>query len=241
MNAEPLITLTGLRKSYNLGRPNEAEVLHGLDLQVARGEFVALIGPSGSGKSTLLNVLGLLEPPTAGSYQLLGRETAGLDDGTLTRLRGQALGFVFQFHHLLPAFSALENVTLPALMRDGRVDAAAEARAQEVLATMGLADALHKRPGELSGGMQQRVAIARALVGRPPLVLADEPTGNLDRHSSDEVFALMRRMHHELGTAFVVVTHDPRLAARCDRIVELVDGRIESDAPNDAADPGLQA
>jgi lipoprotein-releasing system ATP-binding protein len=106
---------------------------------------------------------------------------------------------------------------------------------------MGLADALHKRPGELSGGMQQRVAIARALVGRPPLVLADEPTGNLDRHSSDEVFALMRRMHHELGTAFVVVTHDPRLAARCDRIVELVDGRIESDAPNDAADPGLQA
>jgi lipoprotein-releasing system ATP-binding protein len=240
MTGEPLITLTGLRKSYNLGRPNEAEVLHGLDLRVARGEFVALIGPSGSGKSTLLNVLGLLEPPTAGSYHLLGRETAGLDDGTLTRLRGEALGFVFQFHHLLPAFSALENVTLPALMRDGRVDAAAEARAREVLATMGLADALHKRPGELSGGMQQRVAIARALVGRPPLVLADEPTGNLDRASSDEVFALMRRMHRELGTAFVVVTHDPRLAARCDRIVELVDGRIESDTPNDPSN-GAQA
>jgi lipoprotein-releasing system ATP-binding protein len=241
MNGEPLITLAGLRKSYNLARPNAAEVLHGLDLRIARGEFVALIGPSGSGKSTLLNVLGLLEPPTAGSYQLLGRETAGLDEGTLTRLRGQALGFVFQFHHLLPAFSALENVTLPALMRHGHVDGAAEAHAREVLATMGLADALHKRPGELSGGMQQRVAIARALVGRPPLVLADEPTGNLDRASSDEVFALMRRMHRELGTAFIVVTHDPRLAARCDRIVELVDGRIESDAPNGATSPGLQA
>jgi lipoprotein-releasing system ATP-binding protein len=232
MSRDPLVQLAGLRKSYNLGRPNEAEVLHGLDLLINCGEFVALIGPSGSGKSTLLNVLGLLEPPTAGSCRLLGRETAGLDDAALTRLRGDALGFVFQFHHLLPAFSALENVTLPALMRHGRIDAGAQARAREVLATMGLADALHKRPGELSGGMQQRVAIARALVGRPPLVLADEPTGNLDRASSDEVFALMRRMHAELGTAFIVVTHDPRLAARCDRIIELVDGRIERDAAN---------
>ncbi len=235
MSSAPLIDLAGLCKSYNLGRPNEAEVLHGLDLQIDRGEFVALIGPSGSGKSTLLNVLGLLEPPTAGSYRLLGRETAGLSDAALTRLRSEALGFVFQFHHLLPAFSALENVTLPALMRDGRIDAGAESRAREVLSTMGLAEALHKRPGELSGGMQQRVAIARALVGRPPLVLADEPTGNLDRASSDDVFALMRRMHVELGTAFLVVTHDPRLAARCDRIVELVDGRIERDAANSAA------
>jgi lipoprotein-releasing system ATP-binding protein len=235
VSSAPLIDLAGLCKSYNLGRPNEAEVLHGLDLQIDRGEFVALIGPSGSGKSTLLNVLGLLEPPTAGSYRLLGRETAGLSDAALTRLRSEALGFVFQFHHLLPAFSALENVTLPALMRDGRIDAGAESRAREVLSTMGLAEALHKRPGELSGGMQQRVAIARALVGRPPLVLADEPTGNLDRASSDDVFALMRRMHVELGTAFLVVTHDPRLAARCDRIVELVDGRIERDAANSAA------
>jgi lipoprotein-releasing system ATP-binding protein len=235
VSSAPLIDLAGLCKSYNLGRPNEAEVLHGLGLQIDRGEFVALIGPSGSGKSTLLNVLGLLEPPTAGSYRLLGRETAGLSDAALTRLRSEALGFVFQFHHLLPAFSALENVTLPALMRDGRIDAGAESRAREVLSTMGLAEALHKRPGELSGGMQQRVAIARALVGRPPLVLADEPTGNLDRASSDDVFALMRRMHVELGTAFLVVTHDPRLAARCDRIVELVDGRIERDAANSAA------
>ncbi|RVT53567.1 ABC transporter ATP-binding protein [Rubrivivax albus] len=227
----PLVQLDGLRKSYNLGRPNEVEVLHGLALQVRRGEFVALIGPSGSGKSTLLNVLGLLEPPTAGSYRLLGEETAGLDDTTLTRLRGQALGFVFQFHHLLPAFTALENVTLPMLMRDGRIAPAAEARARELLGAIGLGEALHKKPGELSGGMQQRVAMARALASRPPLVLADEPTGNLDRHSADEVFALMRRLHEELGTAFLVVTHDPSIAARCDRVIELVDGRIVSDRP----------
>jgi lipoprotein-releasing system ATP-binding protein len=227
--ADELVVLGGLRKSYNVGRPNEAEVLHGLDLSIARGEFVALIGPSGSGKSTLLNILGLLERPTAGSYRLLGEETSALDERTLTLRRREALGFVFQFHHLLPAFSALENVTLPALMRHGQVDAAAKARASAMLGAVGLAQALHKRPGELSGGMQQRVAIARALVGEPPLVLADEPTGNLDRASSDDVFALMRRMHAERGTAFLVVTHDPRLAARCDRVVEMVDGRIVRD------------
>ncbi|MEP7281319.1 MAG: ABC transporter ATP-binding protein [Rubrivivax sp.] len=224
-----LIVLTGLRKSYNVGRPNAAEVLHGLDLTLQRGEFAALIGPSGSGKSTLLNILGLLERPNDGSYRLLGDEAAALDEHALTLRRRESLGFVFQFHHLLPAFSALENVTLPALMRQGRVDADAKAHAVAMLAAVGLADALHKRPGELSGGMQQRVAIARALVGEPPLVLADEPTGNLDRHSSDEVFALMRRMHAAHGTAFLVVTHDPGLAERCDRIVELVDGRIERD------------
>jgi lipoprotein-releasing system ATP-binding protein len=227
--AAELVVLNGLRKSYNVGRPNEAEVLHGLDLAIARGEFVALIGPSGSGKSTLLNILGLLERPTTGSYRLLDDETTSLDEQALTLRRREALGFVFQFHHLLPAFSALENVTLPALMRHGHVDAEARTRATAMLAAVGLAEALHKRPGELSGGMQQRVAIARALVGEPPLVLADEPTGNLDRASSDEVFALMRRMHAERGTAFLVVTHDPRLAARCDRVVELVDGRVVDD------------
>jgi lipoprotein-releasing system ATP-binding protein len=168
---------------------------------------------------------------TAGSYRIDGEEMNGLDDAALTLRRRRTLGFVFQFHHLLPAFSALENVTLPALMREGRVGARELSRAREVLAAVGLADAMGKRPGELSGGMQQRVAIARALVMRPPLVLADEPTGNLDRASSDEVFALMRRMHAELGTSFLIVTHDPRLAERCDRIVELVDGRIERDAP----------
>jgi lipoprotein-releasing system ATP-binding protein len=225
----PLIQLEGVRKRYNVGRPNEAEVLHGISLTLARGEFAALIGPSGSGKSTLLNIIGLLETMSGGSYRIQGEEVAGLDDAGLTLRRRDTLGFVFQFHHLLPAFSALENVTLPALMREGQVSRARREHAQSVLAAVGLAEAMHKRPGELSGGMQQRVAIARALVMRPPLILADEPTGNLDRASSDEVFALMRRMHAELDTSFLIVTHDPRLAERCDRIVELVDGHIERD------------
>jgi lipoprotein-releasing system ATP-binding protein len=225
----PLIQLGGIRKSYNLGLPNEAEVLHDVSFDVAGGEFVALIGPSGSGKSTLLNIVGLLERMTAGSYRIQGEEMSGLDDAGLTMRRRRALGFVFQFHHLLPAFSALENVTLPALMREGRVSPRQRDRARSLLAEVGLAQAMHKRPGELSGGMQQRVAIARALVLEPPLVLADEPTGNLDRASSDEVFALLRRMHVELNTSFIVVTHDPRLAARCDRVLELIDGRIERD------------
>ena len=227
--APQLIERAGIRKSYNRGLPNEAEVLHGVSLVVDRGEFVAIIGPSGSGKSTLLNIVGLLERLTAGSYRIQGEETRGLDDAGLTLRRRAVLGFVFQFHHLLPAFSALENVTLPALMREGRVTPAQHERARAMLAAVGLGNDLNKRPGELSGGMQQRVAIARALVLAPPLVLADEPTGNLDRASSDEVFVLMRRMHAELGTSFLIVTHDPRLAARCDRVIELVDGHIESD------------
>ena len=228
-SAAPLIELSGIRKRYNIGQPNEAEVLHGVHLTLQRGEFVALIGPSGSGKSTLLNIIGLLEQPSAGSYRVLGQETTALADTERTALRSRALGFVFQFHHLLPAFSALENVTLPALMREGHVSAAQLQRARDVLAAMGLKDATSKRPGELSGGMQQRVAIARALVLQPPLVLADEPTGNLDTASSNDVFALMRRMHAELQISFLIVTHDPRLAARCDRVIELVDGGIVRD------------
>lgn len=234
-----LLELDGVRKSYNLGLPNETEVLHGLSLRIGRGEFVALIGPSGSGKSTLLNIIGLLEHMTAGSYRIDGEEVSGLDDAALTLRRRSTLGFIFQFHHLLPAFSALENVTLPALMREGRITPAQRERARAVLAAVGLGNAMGKRPGELSGGMQQRVAIARALVLEPPLVLADEPTGNLDTVSADEVFALMRQMHAELQTSFLVVTHDPRLAARCDRVLELVDGRLVRDgaaAVNTAAD-----
>ena len=226
---QPLIELSDIRKSYNLGLPNEAEVLHGLSFSIQPGEFVALIGPSGSGKSTLLNIVGLLERMTKGSYRIQGEEAAGLDDAGLTLRRRAMLGFVFQFHHLLPAFTALENVTLPALMREGRITPAQRERARAVLKAVGLENAMNKRPGELSGGMQQRVAIARALVLNPPLVLADEPTGNLDTASSDEVFALLRRMHAELNISFIIVTHDPRLAARCDRIIELVDGRIARD------------
>ncbi len=231
----PLIELRDLRKTYNLGLPTATEVLHGVDLRIGAGEFVALMGPSGSGKSTLLNILGLLDRMTAGSYRLQGEEMHGLDDEGLTLRRRRALGFVFQFHHLLPAFTALENVTLPVLMSEGRVSEAHRARALDLLAEVGLAHAAHRRPAELSGGMQQRVAIARAVVLNPPLVLADEPTGNLDQASSAEVFALMRRLHAERGTTFLVVTHDPRLAARCDRLVELLDGRIAHDAAVDAA------
>ena len=232
-----LIELQDVRKRYNVGLPNEVEVLHGVSLRIQRGEFVALIGPSGSGKSTLLNILGLLERMTTGSYRIDGEEVSGLDDAALTLRRRTSLGFVFQFHHLLPAFSALENVTLPALMREGRITPARREHARAVLAAVGLGNAMDKRPGELSGGMQQRVAIARALVLQPPLVLADEPTGNLDTVSADEVFALMRRMHAELNTSFLVVTHDPRLAARCDRVLELVDGRLVRDAVGESARP----
>ena len=231
----PLIALQGVRKSYNLGLPSEVEVLHGVDLCIQPGEFIALVGPSGSGKSTLLNVLGLLERMSSGSYRLQGRETSDLDDDGLTLLRRQSLGFVFQFHHLLPAFTALENVTLPALMAQGGVTGQDRRRAMDLLEAVGLEKALHKKPAELSGGMQQRVAIARALVQQPPLVLADEPTGNLDTQSSQEVFALMRQIHHDLGTAFLIVTHDPRLAQQCDRVVEIVDGQIARDMAQSAA------
>jgi len=158
-----------------------------------------------------------------------------LDDDGLTRMRRETLGFVFQFHHLLPALTALENVTLPALARDGRVTAAVRERGRQLLDSVGLAAAMDRMPQELSGGMQQRVAIARALVLRPALVLADEPTGNLDTVSADAAFALLRRMHVQDGTSFLVVTHDPRLAARCDRVVEMLDGRVARDAPQAAS------
>ena len=238
-SGEALVTLRDIRKTYNAGLPTEAEVLHGISLQLARGEFAALIGPSGSGKSTLLNVLGLLERPSAGSYTLAGTPVQGLDDDGLTRMRRETLGFVFQFHHLLPAFSALENVTLPALARDGRITPAVRERGRSLLAAVGLAAAMERKPQQLSGGMQQRVAIARALVLQPALVLADEPTGNLDTASADEVFVLLRRMHAEVGTSFLIVTHDPRLAARCDRVVELIDGRVARDESQQVAPPAV--
>jgi lipoprotein-releasing system ATP-binding protein len=223
---EPILVLEGVRKSYNVGTPVEVEILHGIDLAIERGEFAALIGPSGSGKSTLLNIVGLLERPTAGKVRISGRESTTLDETSLTELRGRTLGFVFQFHHLIPAFTALENVMMPMLIDRGRPDAAMRANALDLLREVGLEAAARKKPAELSGGMQQRVAIARALSMRPPIVLADEPTGNLDTHTADEVFDLMRRFNADHGIAFVVVTHDPRLAARCDRRIELVDGQL---------------
>jgi len=228
----PTLVLAGVRKAYGAGTPLVTEVLHGLDLTLGRGEFTALIGPSGSGKTTLLNLIGLLDRPTAGRIAITGEEAATLDEAAITALRGRAIGFIFQYHHLLPAFTALENVMMPILAARGRYDDAMRERAALLLDRVGLARWADHKASDISGGQQQRVAIARALAMNPALVLADEPSGNLDTENADAVFDLMRDVNEKSGTTFLIVTHDPRLARRCDRIVELVDGRIVSDRPN---------
>ncbi len=227
---DPVLVVENVVKEY--GDEVKTRALDRVDLTLQRGELTALMGPSGSGKSTLLNIVGLLDRPTSGRVVVAGQDTDALDERDLTSLRARALGFVFQFHHLLPAFTALENVMLPAWGDRGFSTREMRNESEELLRAVGLADRVHYRANNLSGGQQQRVAIARALVRRPPLVLADEPTGNLDTASSDEVFALMRRFNQELSTTFLVVTHDPRIAALCDRVVEMVDGRIRSDRVN---------
>ncbi|WP_411359800.1 ABC transporter ATP-binding protein [Pseudidiomarina salilacus] len=221
-----IMRLEGIRKSYNVGQPNEIEVLHGIDLTLVDDDFVALVGPSGSGKSTLLNLMGLLDQPTAGELYVLGQPTRSMEDQQRTQLRGSALGFVFQFHHLIQAFTALDNVLMPMMLRAGKPNRDAIARARELLAAVGLEDYLQRKPNELSGGQQQRVAIARALATDPALLLADEPTGNLDSQSAEDVFALFRKVQQEHHCAVLLVTHDNDLAAKCDRTVQLVDGSI---------------
>ncbi len=222
----PIVELQGIRKSYGLGTPVITEVLHGIDLSIEKGEFAALTGPSGSGKSTLLNIIGLLEAPTSGRLRVDGQDTAGMADATRTALRGRSIGFIFQFHHLLPGFSALENVMMPSIIDLGWSSAKAEQTALQLLEQVGLKDAARKRPSELSGGMQQRVAIARALSLSPRLILADEPTGNLDTHSADEIFELLQSVNRERQSACLIVTHDPRLAERCQRQIRIVDGQL---------------
>ena len=226
----PVLEAVGLTKSFGEGEAR-VDVLHDVTLRVERGEVVALVGPSVSGKSTLLNLLGLLDRPSSGALRLDGRDTAQLDDKARTRLRSERLGFVIQAHLLVPAPTVVENVMMPAAVRAGRFDTAARARARALLASVGLEGQQDRWPRQLSGGMAQRVAVARALMNEPPLVLADEPTGNLDTQSSDQVFALLLRGQAERGTALVVVTHDPTLASRCARIVRLLDGRIVGDGP----------
>lgn len=227
-----LLELADIKRSFG-EPPDTIEVLHGIDLTVRRGERIALIGPSGSGKSTLLNLLGLLDRATSGSLKLLGREVGGRTDAELTDLRARTLGFVFQFHHLLPALTVIENVMLPAAALDGRLHAGQRPRAQELLERVGLGDQLDRPAGALSGGMQQRVAIARALMNAPPLVFADEPTGNLDTENSDRIMRMLTEWNEEFGTSFVIVTHDPAVARRCKRVLRMVDGYLVADGPPD--------
>lgn len=228
-NLPPTLRLEGVKKIYNQGLSSQTEVLHGIDLIIERGEFVALIGPSGSGKSTLLNLIGLLDKPTSGNLLVAGHPTAHLNDKELTQLRATTIGFVFQYHHLLPEFTAVENVMMPLLAGRGHLDEPMHLRAQTLIDEVGLHDVANHMSNDLSGGQQQRVAIARALAMQPALVLADEPTGNLDTKSADNIFDLLRKVNKAFNTTFLIVTHDPRLAQRCDRIIELVDGKICSD------------
>ena len=235
----PLLRLEGVTKTY--GGRVETHALRGIDLEVREGEFVALTGPSGSGKSTLLNIIGLLDRATSGRVSFRGVDVGTLDEAGTTRLRGEGIGFVFQFHHLLPAFSALENVFLPMLALRGRRDPAMHRRAATLLDDVGLADRARYPASDLSGGQQQRVAVARALMLQPPLVLADEPTGNLDSESGEQVFRLLRDINARYRTAFIIVTHDERLAVRCDRVVHMVDGRVASDTVNDEGTAAARA
>jgi len=224
--SEPVLATRGLKRSFIQGDVT-IEVLRGIDLAVQPGEIVALVGPSGSGKSTMLQAVGLLEGGFEGSIRLQGEEAAALDDDGRTRLRRDLLGFVYQFHHLLPEFNAVENVVLPQLVHGAEPEAARE-RAAQLLGALGLSQRLDHRPSKLSGGEQQRVAVARALANKPPLVLADEPTGNLDEHTADAVLTEFLNLVRGEGSAALVATHNERLASKMDRVLRLHEGRLET-------------
>jgi lipoprotein-releasing system ATP-binding protein len=223
-NLTSMITVTGLHKSFRMGEQT-VSVLKGIDLAIERGELIAVVGASGAGKSTLLHILGLLDRPSAGTVCFAGQDLFQLSEPAQAEFRNKRIGFVFQFHHLLPEFTALENACMPALIQ--RRDAAVvEEEATAILNEVGLGARLHHKPGELSGGEQQRVAVARALLQKPDLVLADEPTGNLDTHTGDALFGLMRELNKARGTTFVIVTHNDKLSAQADRILHMQDGQI---------------
>ncbi len=224
-----LLIAENIEKSYSMGKASELKVLKGLDIQIKQGEIVAIVGPSGVGKSTLLHILGILDRPTQGKVTINSVDIFSMGDQQLAQFRNKEIGFIFQFHHLLPEFSALENVAMPALIaRLSRKDAFD--RASQLLAEVGLSERLNHRPRELSGGEQQRVAFARSLVNEPALVLADEPSGNLDLNNSQALHELIWELVRQKQKTFVVVTHNKDLAARADKVIELYDGRVKNNA-----------
>lgn len=225
MTQAPILTVTGLTKDFGDG-DTQTHVLKDINLAMATGEMAALLGPSGSGKSTLLTILGTLMRASGGVYDMLGVDLMHASEAQRTEFRSKNLGFVFQFHHLLPDLSALENVMMPAACAAGRETASMRQRANELLDAVGLSDRRDFRPAAMSGGQRQRVAVARALINNPVLVLADEPTGNLDRESADHVMDLVRTINQTMGSSFLISTHDEHIAARCQRRIELLDGRI---------------
>jgi lipoprotein-releasing system ATP-binding protein len=225
MSAQAIFSVSGLTKSFAEGEA-EVLVLKGIDLSMTAGEMTALLGPSGSGKSTLLTILGTLMRASGGTHEMLGVDLMQASEAQRTEFRSKHLGFVFQFHHLLPDLSALENVMMPAASAAGRETPAMRERAMELLDAVGLPDRRNYRPSAMSGGQRQRVAVARALINSPVLVLADEPTGNLDRQSADQVMDLIRSINQTMATSFLISTHDEHIAAQCSRRIELLDGRI---------------
>jgi lipoprotein-releasing system ATP-binding protein len=220
-----MLKTSQLIKSFK-GPTGEVQVLKGIDMEIASGEMVAVMGASGVGKSTLLHILGTLDRPTSGTVHYDGVEVSAMSDRELTSFRNSAVGFIFQFHHLLPEFTAAENVMMPALIAGSPSDREAREKAVELLKELGLGNRVEHRPGELSGGEQQRVAVARSLILNPAAVLADEPTGNLDTSTGDELFDLLVRINRDRGTTFVIATHNESLAARCHRVLQMRDGKI---------------
>ncbi|MEM9715734.1 MAG: ABC transporter ATP-binding protein [Pseudomonadota bacterium] len=223
--SEPVLRLASVSKSYNLGKPTQLDVLQSVDLEVSRGEIIGLIAPSGAGKSTLLHIAGLLDQPDSGAVLISGEDMSHASDRRRTQLRREMLGFVYQFHHLLPEFTALENISLP-MRANGLSAAEAADRAEQLLKTVGLGGRVTHRPAELSGGEQQRVALCRALANGPDLLLADEPTGNLDPSTSDAVFETLMVLIRETGLSAIIATHNLELAERMDRRVQLLDGHL---------------